>query len=78
MEFTFQNDYGVDYWLERANTIGDLMEECFSEPETQDQMFTDFVSMFEAEETAAAENKEDSKAKATMKKDSEIAREECI
>ena len=68
MEFTFQNDYGVDYWLERANTIGELMEECFSEPDAQDQMFTDFVSMFEAEETAASENKEDSKAKETMKK----------
>lgn len=64
MEFTFKNDYGADYWIERANTIGDMIEECFPESSALEQNFTDFQSMFEAEETKAENN--DSAAKETM------------
>ena len=75
MEFTFQNDYGADYWIERANTIADMIEECFPESTSAlDQNFTDFQSMFEAEETTAANDSSETKEKmstgffATLKK----------
>lgn len=63
MEFTYQNDYGVDYWLERANTIADMMEECFGSDEDYN-LLDDFQSMFEAQETKAS----NSPQKETMKK----------
>lgn len=67
MEFTYQNDYGVDYWLERANTIADMYEECFPEATAVDQSFTDFMNIFEAQDDAAnKDSSETNAAKETM------------